>query len=189
VRIISASNADLACASKFRQDLYYRLNVLPLNLPALRERREDIPLLAKFLLERHCRKLGKAERRFSPAALDKLTAHDWPGNVRELENVIQRAIVLSGNKTIEEQALDLPIAPSASCGHSFKAQKARLVHDFESRYLQEMLAKCNGDISQAAKSAEKERRTFFELLRKHNLLSVAHLSVAPVGIGGARAAS
>jgi DNA-binding NtrC family response regulator len=109
--------------------------------------------------------------------------------VRELENIIQRAIALSEKRTIEERALDLPIAPSALGGHSFKAQKAQLVHDFESRYLQELLAKYNGDISQAAKAAEKERRTFFELLRKHNLLSVAHLSAASVGIGRARAGS
>jgi DNA-binding NtrC family response regulator len=191
VRVISASNAELSSsirAGQFRQDLYFRLNVLTLNLPALRERREDVPLLARHLLEHHCQKLGQAARKFSPAAMGKLMAHDWPGNVRELENIIQRAIVLSGKKTIEERAVDLPIAASASCGHSFKAQKARLVHDFESRYLQDLLAKCNGDISEAAKAAEKERRTFFELLRKHNLLHVAHLSAAPVGIGGARAA-
>lgn len=192
VRIISASNVELTSANRagqFRQDLYFRLNVLTLNLPALRERREDIPLLARHLLGHHCHELGKAARGFSPGAMNKLIAHDWPGNVRELENVLQRAIVLSERKTIEERDLDLPVAHSALCGHSFKAQKERLVHDFESRYLQELLAKCNGDISQAAKAAQKERRTFFELLRKHNLLSVAHLSAAPVGIGRARAGS
>ena len=190
VRIISASNAELASlirAGQFRQDLYYRLNVLTLNLPALRERREDIPSLAKHLLARLSQEAGKAPSRFSPAAMNKLIAHEWPGNVRELENVIVRATELAEGRTIEERDLDLPIAPPALCGHSLKAQKARLVHEFEVRYLQEALAKYNGNISQAANAAGKERRTFFELLRKHNLLSLAHLSGASVGTARTRA--
>ena len=127
VRVISASNADLACANKFRQDLYYRLNVLTLNLPALRERREDIPILARHLLQHHCQRLGHTEREFSPAALNKLLGHDWPGNVRELENVIRRAIALSERKTIEDRDLVLPVTAQAFCGHSFEAFKAQPV--------------------------------------------------------------
>jgi DNA-binding NtrC family response regulator len=124
VRIISASNADLACANKFRQDLYYRLNVLTLNLPALRERREDVPILAQHLLQHQCQRLGQTGREFSAAALDKLLGHNWPGNVRELENVIRQAIALSDRKTIEERDLVLPVTARAFRGRSFEAFQA-----------------------------------------------------------------
>lgn len=120
VRIISASNADLACAGGFRRDLYYRLNVLTLSLPPLRERREDIALLAGHLLQHHCQRLGQSRREFSTAALSKLLGHNWPGNVRELDNVIRRAIALSDRKIIEERDLVLPVTARALRGRSFK---------------------------------------------------------------------
>jgi len=108
VRIISASNAELAAPDRFRQDLYYRLSVLTLKLPPLRERREDILLLARHLLQHHCQRLGQTGREFSPAAMNKLLGHHWPGNVRELENVLRRAIALSDRQTLEERDLILP---------------------------------------------------------------------------------
>jgi DNA-binding NtrC family response regulator len=122
VRIISASNAELSAlivAGKFRQDLFYRLNVLTLNLPPLRERREDIPLLAQHLLAR-CRDLAQPPPKFSPAAMTRLRHYHWPRNVRELENVIRRAIVLSGTNTIEEVDLDLPVNGVPAHGHSYE---------------------------------------------------------------------
>jgi DNA-binding NtrC family response regulator len=181
VRIISASNTDVLAAVReghFRQDLYFRLNVLPLRLPPLRERREDIPLLANHLLERYAEAFGRMGTAFSGSAMSRLMEHDWPGNVREIENVIQRALVHSAGNVVEESDLGLPAARSTATWQSFKAQKAQVVRDFEARYLQEILAKSAGNISHAAKAANKERRTFFELLRKHDLLNFAHLNMA-----------
>jgi two-component system response regulator PilR (NtrC family) len=105
VRFVAASNRDLlqmVAEGGFREDLYYRLNVIPIALPPLRERRKDIPLLAAHFLAKYSQKLGKEIRGISPAAQAKLEAHDWPGNVRELENALQRAVALAKGDTIED---------------------------------------------------------------------------------------
>jgi formate hydrogenlyase transcriptional activator len=110
VRIIAASNRDLEQAvrdGRFRSDLYHRLSIFPIHLPPLRERREDIPLLAAFLITRKARQLGRNIERISNAILDRLTAYDWPGNVRELENVIERAIILSPGTSVKLGAIQL----------------------------------------------------------------------------------
>jgi transcriptional regulator with GAF, ATPase, and Fis domain len=117
VRIIAASNRDLEQAvrdGRFRSDLYHRLAIFPIHLPPLRERREDIPLLAAYLLTRKARQLGRNIERISGEILDRLTAYDWPGNVRELENVIERAIILSPRNSIGLQAVQLTFAPQAT---------------------------------------------------------------------------
>ena len=98
VRVIAATNRDLAeevAKGRFREDLYYRLNVVALEMPPLRERRTDIPALAKFFLDRYAKENGKTIEGFAPEALELLMAYDWPGNVRELENAIERAVVLT----------------------------------------------------------------------------------------------
>ena len=98
VRLIVASNRHLDAevrAGRFRQDLWYRLNVFPITVPPLRQRREDIPLLTAHFLQKHCRKLGRPVLEVSPATMATLQAHTWPGNVRELENVVERAVILS----------------------------------------------------------------------------------------------
>jgi DNA-binding NtrC family response regulator len=172
VRVLSATNHELlpvVKAGRFRQDLYFRLNVLTLRLPPLRERREDIPALTEHLLARHARLAQGGPPRFTPAAMAKLTAYDWPGNVRELENVIERALVMSNGAWIDESLVDLPAVESPSPDESFKAQKLRVVIQFERRYLEQSLARHSGNITRAAKAARKDRRAFFELLRKHNL--------------------
>ena len=110
VRVIAASNRDLQEAvreGRFRSDLYHRLAIFPIHLPALRERREDIPLLAGFLVTRKARRLGRKIERISHAILDRLTKYDWPGNVRELENVLERAIILSRGTSLELEAIQL----------------------------------------------------------------------------------
>ena len=116
VRVIAASNRDLEQAvrdGRFRSDLYHRLSVFPIHLPPLRERREDIPLLAAYLVTRKARQLGRNIERISSDILDRLTAYDWPGNVRELENVIERAIILSPGSSIRLEAVQLgPAAPA-----------------------------------------------------------------------------
>jgi formate hydrogenlyase transcriptional activator len=104
VRVIAATNRDLLSAvreKKFREDLYYRLNVFPLRLPPLRERKADIPLLAHFLVKKYATSVGKSIERISADALERLDTYDWPGNVRELENVIERAVILSPGPVLD----------------------------------------------------------------------------------------
>ncbi len=114
VRIIAATHQDLPdaiTAGRFREDLFYRLNVVPLHVPSLRSRREDVPLLADFFLAKVARDMGTAPKRFSPAAMRRLQAHQWPGNVRELENLVRRLMVLAPHELIEADHLDLPALP------------------------------------------------------------------------------
>src|SRR5207302_593453 len=109
VRVIAATHVDLAQAKeqgRFREDLFYRLNVIPIQLPPLRDRPEDIPLLASHFLRLYAGKVGKRVSQASPAALEALTLHTWPGNVRELENAIERAVVLTPREVLEPD--DLP---------------------------------------------------------------------------------
>jgi len=104
VRVIAATNRDLqalAGAGRFRADLYYRLNVFPIVLPPLRERRADIPRLVEHLAEKAARRLGRELEAVSPAFVERAAAHDWPGNVRELENVIERALIMSGGALLD----------------------------------------------------------------------------------------
>jgi two-component system, NtrC family, nitrogen regulation response regulator GlnG len=116
VRVIAATNRDLDAAMReggFREDLFYRLNVVTLNLPPLRERRRDVPLLVEHFLAKHAEELG--DRGVAPEALDRLVGYDWPGNVRELENVIQRAMVLAGNGVVLPEHLPIgPVSAAAS---------------------------------------------------------------------------
>jgi DNA-binding NtrC family response regulator len=110
IRIIAATNKDLkqaVAAGEFREDLFYRLNVITLMLPPLRERRDDIPALAKFFLNRHAKEAKRPGMLFSAAAMEAMTRYSWPGNIRELENVIARAVVLSHTETIEPEMLAL----------------------------------------------------------------------------------
>jgi two-component system response regulator GlrR len=172
VRIVAASNADLADAQasgRFRKDLYYRLNVIPLTLPPLRERPEDIPLLACHFAAKYAGKGAPVGRSLSRAALQKLLGHDWPGNVRELENAIERAVALAEQPLVGPADIVLggPGEPAAEPG--FQARKAHVVQQFEREYLQALLRAHEGNITKAAESAHKDRRAFWELLRKHGL--------------------
>jgi two-component system, NtrC family, response regulator GlrR len=181
VRVISASNGDLSTAvrtGRFRQDLFFRLNVLAINLPPLRDRPEDIPLLASHLLSRHAKMLDHTPVAFTPAAISRMLNYDWPGNIRELENIIERALVLSEGGGVEEASIEIPVAKLLATDESFKAQKLRIVINFERRYLSKIMAGQGGNITRAAKAAGKDRRAFFELLRKHDLTggSRAHQS-------------
>jgi len=171
-RVIVASNLDLAaltCSGGFRPDLYFRLCVLTLNLPSLRQRREDIPLLANHLIEWHRTVLGRGPASFSPSAMQRLVEHTWPGNIRELKNVIQRALVASTGPVIEAEHLDLPVPLVLGYVLSFREQKARAVKEFERKYLKETLAVSGGNVTRAAKAAGTDRRSFIRLLRKHKL--------------------
>ena len=131
MRVISATNhrlAEAVSAGRFRPDLFFRLNVLALHLPPLRERRADVPLLAEHLLARHAAEFGLGAAKFSPAALAKLMEHDWPGNVRELENVVERALALSVGELIGASCVDLPPTAPATAGESFKGRQRWRLH-------------------------------------------------------------
>jgi transcriptional regulator with GAF, ATPase, and Fis domain len=187
VKIIAATNTDLRHlveTRQFREDLFYRLNVLSLALPPLRDRKEDILLLANHSLKIYAKEYDKRNLVLGPTAKAKLMSHTWPGNVRELQGVIQRAVALSSGDVLEAADLDLPereiqdlAGPtmalvtregvSGTC--SFQDMKAKVIEEFERAYLIELLATHQGNISKAARAAKKERRAFQRLLHKHGL--------------------
>jgi len=174
IRVLAATNADLnhiVRSGKFRQDLFYRLNVLALMLPPLRERPGDILLLTDDFFEKQAAITETRLKNLSLAALNRLLSHSWPGNVRELQNVLMRAIVLSNRDTIEPSDLDLPEEEPAAEDQSFRTMKSRVVWRFEHDFLTTALRAHGGNITRAASAVRKNRRAFWELLRKHDLLA------------------
>jgi two-component system response regulator GlrR len=175
IRVVAAANADFSQIvrdGKFREDLFYRLNVLALTLPALRERRGDILLLTHDFLEKQAALAETQPKNLSLAALNRLLSHSWPGNVRELQNVLTRAIVFSDRDSIEPSDLDLPDSFAAE-EQSFQGMKSRAVQRFEHDFLATVLRAHDGNITRAASAAKKNRRAFWQLLRKHGLLTRA----------------
>jgi DNA-binding NtrC family response regulator len=180
VRFIAGTNAaleELVRARAFRSDLYYRLAVLLIQLPALRERREDILLLASHFLEKY-RAPDRPVPRLSDDARVALLSHDWPGNVRELENAIVRAIQLGGSDEIAPAQLGIPtMVPAAAepaaapqgCASSFAARKQQLIESFERDYLTQLMREHAGNVTRAARTAGKDRRDLGKLLKKHHL--------------------
>ena len=173
VRVIAASNCDLhklVLRGAFRQDLYFRLNVLRLNLPALCDRREDIAVLAQHFASHFAREFKRPVSGITPSALQFLATHDWPGNVRELKHVIERAVLMSSSPALMVGDLEIEsMAPVAAGDSSFRNAKSRVVRSFERGYLEQMLSACCGNVTQAAKAAKKDRRAFFELMRKYDI--------------------
>ena len=179
IRVIAAANADFSqvvCSGKFREDLFYRLGVLTLTIPPLRERPGDIYLLACDFLEKQAAITNTRPKNLSLAALNILLSHSWPGNVRELQNVLMRAIVLSDRDGIEPSDLNLPEDGSLAEDQSFRQMKSRVVWRFEHDFLKTVLHVHDGNITRAAFAAKKSRRAFWELLRKHGLLARARRS-------------
>ena len=173
VRVIAATNARVEAAldeGRLRRDLYYRINVIAFHLPRLKDRVEDIPLLAQHFLERAACEFDRPLEGFSQGAMARLLEHDWPGNVRELEHIVQRAVVISQDgERVRRRDVDLPGAGDADSAESFREAKARIVASFEKRYVEKMLAAHRGNISHAAAAAKKNRRAFWELIRKHRV--------------------
>ena len=172
VRVIAASNVDLLAATqqgKMRSDLYYRLNVLSMHLPPLRERREDIPELARHFVNKYVSEFRRSAMALSSGAMSLLLLHAWPGNVRELEHVIERAVALTSADMIEECDILLDQASGQTPAKSFQEAKARAVIEFEKSYIQGVLASTSGNISKASRRANKNRRAFWELIRKHHI--------------------
>jgi len=175
VRVLAATNlgpGDLAGGKQLRRDLYYRLNVVSLRLPPLRERRGDVPLLVEHFLSGWRKRSANRIEGLAPNAVQRLMAHDWPGNIRELEHVIERAVVFSTAGLISSEDLDLPESVHESSdpyAGPFQTAKARVVDAFERSYIERLLSLHAGNISQAASHARKNRRAFFELIRKHSI--------------------
>jgi DNA-binding NtrC family response regulator len=166
VRLIAATHRDLPLAIRegtFRSDLYYRLNVIPVHLPALRERREDVPVLADAFLRQSAARLGRAEAGFGAGVLEALEAHDWPGNIRELENLLERLLVLSPSGRIELSDLPLALRPGRFPG------QPRGLHAMERRAIEEALRESSGNKKLAARRLGLHRSTFYAKLRRHGL--------------------
>ena len=183
VRVVAATNADLGRAiaeGRFREDLYYRLNVFPSHTIPLRERREDIPGLAALFLDRLRAARSTAPQGFTPEALEALVAYDWPGNVRQLENAIERAVAVSDAARIETDALSEEIFDSSGprsevlgriVDLSFRDAVA-LARDRASReYLTELMAVVGGNVTLAAERAGMERESLHRLMRRYGVRS------------------
>jgi two-component system response regulator GlrR len=172
VRIVAATNVDLQGAvreGRFRQDLFYRLNVVSLLLPPLREREGDMLLLARHFLVKYAVRFNKPVMSLSPDAGQKLMSYHWPGNVRELEHMIERAVVFSDRSIIQASDLHLPGVEPVQPNDSFQAAKSRMIEQFEKAYIHELLNAHHGNITRAAQAAQKNRRAFWQLIRKHHV--------------------
>jgi DNA-binding NtrC family response regulator len=179
VRIIAATNRnleELVEQKAFRSDLYFRINVLRIHLPALRERRSDIALLCRHFIDEICKTNDLPRKVLSPAAAGKLDQYSWPGNVRELYNAMQRAVLCSPGTQIAASIvpLDLPgkgqdsgVCETARMG--FRNAKLRAIQRFEREYVKELMDKHNGNITQAAREACKDRRSFGRLAQKYRI--------------------
>ena len=171
VRLLAAMNIDpqeAIAAGRLRQDLYYRLNVIPLVIPPLRERREDISLLARHFLLKYAVQFNKPMADFSEEAIQLLQLYDWPGNVRELEHNVERAVVISEGRMIQAKDVVLPSSES-DLQESFHDAKMKMIAAFEKTYIERLLLAHHGNISQAARAAQKNRRAFWELVRKYQI--------------------
>lgn len=176
-RIVAATNADLTLAverERFRSDLFYRLNVIVLRIPPLRERVDDIILLARHILDALGRRYDSEAKQLSPAAADILVRCPWPGNVRELENRLHRAHVLTEGARIEPADLDdLPAShhngAATESEPTFAEARTSAIAGFERSYLVRLLVKTHGNVSEASRLAGKERRTFRRLLTRYGI--------------------
>jgi len=164
VRIVAATNRDLRKemkAGRFRDDLYYRLNVISIHLPPLRERKEDIPLLCNHFLKKFSIRDGKDIKRFSTKAMKLLLEHDWPGNVRELQNTVEYAVTLAKGKTIKEDLLPVAIRKTS--------KEPTSLADYEKRLISKVLKECNWNKHQAARRLDISRATLYSKIRRYGL--------------------
>ncbi len=171
VRIVAATNQSLPEAIKekrFREDLFYRLNVVSIDLPPLRERKEDIPLLAQYFLKKH-RVANRRVEGISKKALDQLTSYPWPGNVRELENTMERTIILAKRSSIEEEDLSLPSRNTVSLGKLDFSLSSKSLREIEKTALRAVLEETDWNLSRAAQILEISRTTLYSKIRKHKL--------------------
>ncbi|MGH7770621.1 MAG: sigma-54-dependent transcriptional regulator [Candidatus Binatia bacterium] len=183
VRVIVATKKDLEDEVKkglFREDLFYRIHVIPILLPPLRERKEDIPYLVDHFLKRISQQMKKDVKGLTPQAIQKLMLHDWPGNVRELENTLEYAVAMTKQDVVTEDLIlqtkvpadivtqDFTLETKVTSQEPLKSLK-EAKDEFEKRYLVHLLELCKGNVSKAAKLSGKYRADFYQLLKKHDL--------------------
>jgi DNA-binding NtrC family response regulator len=169
VRLIAATHHDLARLARektFRADLYFRISTLPLMVPPLRERREDIPLLAKQVIQRFAGDLGRGDVEFSPDAIEALLSYPWPGNVRELRNVLERAVLLSGSKVLTRK--DLPFDATSASSEPDEGEAVTLV-ELERRHIEKVLRLQNGRVEEAARVLGIPRSSLYQKLKKYGI--------------------
>jgi DNA-binding NtrC family response regulator len=179
VRIIASTNQNLEAKIKkgeFREDFFYRLNVLPIRLPSLREHREDIPLIANHLLEKQCALMGRPLKRISPELMQVFMGSDWGGNVRELENLIMRGISFSAGADIQVEDVGWAAGEANPRpeqldfgGLGYKQAKQHYLEKFNQDYLGELLARCKGNVSQAARLCGLERQALQQIIRRYGI--------------------
>jgi DNA-binding NtrC family response regulator len=199
VRLIASANCDLEARianGQFRQDLYYRLYILSVHMPPLRERNGDVELLIQYFLNNFSHQYGMGEKRLSHDLLQQLVHHSWPGNVRELENMLHRlyltcpgdligasqlslvasSVVLKPQKPVSEPKNSFPlhqpqytVEESETSEYDFSRDKKIAVEHFEKQYVENLLSKCGGNVTRAASMCGKERRAFGKLVKKYNL--------------------
>jgi DNA-binding NtrC family response regulator len=173
--VIAATNEnlmDLVKKGAFREDLFYRLNIVSLCIPPLRERKEDIPLLVDHFIKKYAAMYGKPARSISTGVMEQLLGYDWPGNIRELENSIQQAIVLAAGGTLTANDFALPLnraLPDTYRFDVFKKTRKEMVSHLEKEYLIRLLTKFNGDVVSAAAGAGRSRTAIWNLLSRHRL--------------------
>jgi DNA-binding NtrC family response regulator len=183
IRIIAATNEDLPKLVKkgnFREDFYYRLNIVSLHIPPLRKRKEDIPILVDYFIKKYSQEYNKSITGASSEAVELLMTNHWHGNVRELENKIQQAVVMSTEDIIlprdllffqesDEPEPEFQMDYNTIYKETFAQAKKRMIHSFEREYLTRLLARFNGDMVQAAARAGKSRTALWNLMAKHQL--------------------
>jgi len=179
IRVIAASNQSLKQLVEqglFREDLYYRLNIMPLQIPTLRERIDDLTILANHFIKQFCEQYQQEKKEIHPSMLSWMQSYDWPGNIRELENMLHRAFLLSDSRIIYDPSLvdfrkeqKSPYPLVYPLGLTFKDAKDQVIKEFEINYLTHLINESSGNVSQAAKKAGKERRALGKLLKKYKL--------------------
>ncbi|MCF6147887.1 MAG: sigma-54-dependent Fis family transcriptional regulator [Candidatus Kuenenia sp.] len=168
VRIIAASNIDLQKAvneGTFRDDLFYRIHVMPVYLPPLRQRKDDIPLLATYFMTEFCKALKKDPLEFSPNVLQRMLLYDWPGNIRELRNKIEHAVIVANKNSIEPGDVFPERNATANVFNSYKDAKER----FEREYIENLLKVNNGNVTNASKMAKRYRADIYKLIKKYDI--------------------
>jgi two-component system NtrC family response regulator len=181
LRIISATNTDLKeliATGRFREDLYYRLDVVNINLPLLKDREDDGLIMANVFLKRYSNKLGKDIKGFTPEAVAAIQGHAWPGNVRELINRVRRAVVMTEESRVAPEHLGLdqsqPDAEPAFNGKSLKEARA----EFEARLVGEALEHFRGNVNLASRALKVSRSTMYHFIQKYQLKPYADLEVS-----------
>lgn len=176
VRIIAATNKDLESAitqGEFREDLYYRLRVINIQMPALRAIQEDIPIIINHLLEKYCTEMNKELKRLTPGALKVLSNYSWPGNVRELENKIKRLVILTPRKMIKEDDLPESIRESSRKSSLSLLKSTRplkeLVEELERQKIQEALEQCDHNQIKAARILGLSRQGLINKMKRYNI--------------------